>query len=99
MLAKKITRTVKINSESAVNGVKCITERISPRPHTVTQSGLLSWVYNWGGGKAGIFREVGSVFGEVGEGKCETLVLCWGNGDSSLCLIDNRVYCFKPGMS
>ena len=36
MSAKKITRTVKVNGESAVNGVKCIMERISPRPHTIT---------------------------------------------------------------
>ena len=36
MSVKKITRTVKVNSESADNGAKCIMERISPRPRTVT---------------------------------------------------------------
>ena len=36
MSAKKITSTVKVNGESALNGVNCITERISPQPHTVT---------------------------------------------------------------
>ena len=41
----------------------------------------------------------GSAFGEVGEGECKTLVFCWGNSDSSPFPIDNRVYCFEPGMS
>ena len=36
MSAKKITRTVKVNGESAVNGGKCITEKISPQPCTIT---------------------------------------------------------------
>ena len=35
-----MTRMVKVNGESAVNGVKCITERISPRPRTVTRNSM-----------------------------------------------------------
>ena len=36
-----MTRTVKVNGESAVNGVKCIAERMSPRPRTVTYIGMV----------------------------------------------------------
>ena len=34
--AKKITRTVKVKGESIVKGGKCITEKISPQPRTIT---------------------------------------------------------------
>ena len=37
MSVRKITRTVKVNGESTVIGVKCTTERISPRPRTITK--------------------------------------------------------------
>ena len=36
MSAEKIIRTVKVNGESGVNGAKCMMERISPRPRTIT---------------------------------------------------------------
>ena len=38
MSAEKIIRTVKVNSESGVNGAKCMMERISPQPRTVTRA-------------------------------------------------------------
>ena len=52
--AKKIMRTVNVKGESEVNGGKCTTEKMSPRPRTVTlreykvgTSGLYSteWSY------------------------------------------------------
>ena len=36
MSAKKITRTVKVKGESIVKGGKCTTEKMRPRPCTVT---------------------------------------------------------------
>ena len=37
--AKKTVRTVNVKGESEVNGGKCTTEKISPRPRTVTPDG------------------------------------------------------------
>ena len=42
----------------------------------------------------GVLREIGSVFGKVGEGECKALVLCWGNDDGALFPVDNWVYRF-----
>ena len=36
--AKKMMRTVNVKGESVVKGGKCITEKMSPRPRTVTKT-------------------------------------------------------------
>ena len=36
--AKKMMRTVNVKGESVVNSGKCITEKMSLRPHTITDS-------------------------------------------------------------
>ena len=58
------------------------------------QSSLLLWVHHLDDGRAGVFREIGSSLGKVGEGEGEALVFCWGNGDSALFPIDNWVHHF-----
>ena len=58
------------------------------------QSSLFSRVHSLDGGRAGVLREIGSLFGKVGKGEGEALVLCWGNGDGALFPIDNWVHCF-----
>ena len=57
------------------------------------QSSFLSWVHSLDGGRAGVLREIGSAFSEVGEGEGEALVFCWGNGDGALFPVDYWVYC------
>ena len=58
------------------------------------QSSFLSRVHHLDGGRAGVLREIGSLFGKVGEGEGEALVLCWGNGDGALFPIDNWIHRF-----
>ena len=41
--AKKMIRTVNVKGESVVKGGKCIMEKMSPRPHTVTGSVDRGW--------------------------------------------------------
>ena len=48
------------------------------------QSSFLSRFHHLDGGRAGVLREIGSLFGKVGEGEGEALVFGWGNSDSVL---------------
>ena len=58
------------------------------------QSSFLSRVHHLDGGRVGVLREIGSLFGKVGEGEGETLVFGWGNSDGALFPIDNWVHRF-----
>ena len=47
-------RTVNVKGESVVKGGKCTTEKMSPRPHTIT--------FTWGTAKAKAFSELKQCF-------------------------------------
>ena len=71
--AKKTMRTVNVKGESVVKGGKCTTEKMSPRPHTVTTTDGVQ-VFN---------SMVTGVHADAKSGACQvSVILLCGSGVS-----------------
>ena len=77
-------------------GFREFTREVLAETHLLrwVQGSLLSRVHILIGGRAGVFREVGGLFGKVGKGEGKALVFGRGNGDSALFPIDNWIHHF-----